>query len=194
VTVTVPDWRDLLCPCRRAIRNARRWVECRTIPGRMRHWVKTDLEPSTWYDADHRMLHACFSLLCSFVEDEHEGGDAEVEEFAKELEDHPEPWNSPETTARYAACLREVLFLYRWWKVEKPADESLKDDMTHRLFSQPTHDYIKVGEDIFESKLKDMPQGWHSDVDVLRRLEQKIADDEQSMLHRLIDIRPLLWT
>jgi len=168
---------DAVSRHRRTVRNAIRWIQCRTGPGRMLHWVKTDLEPSTWHDADHRMLHACFCLLCSFVEEEH-GGESKLEAWAKELEDNAEPWEE-------ATRLRESLALYRWWKIEKGADCMRRDDMLHSLFREPEHGTVRPKERTSE---------WESRYADFKRLEQKIDEDEQSMLHRLIDIRTSLWT
>jgi hypothetical protein len=56
-------WRRL----RRWLRDARWWLDHRSLS--RYHVVKTGLKPG-YYDVDYRMLHACFNLLVYYVEHE----------------------------------------------------------------------------------------------------------------------------
>lgn len=157
----------------RRYRDAKWWLFHRLIPRHRYHVVHTGLEPS-YYDVDTLMLHACMALLCRYVENEH-GGAERLSEFVAELRAAPDT-NAPETCEEQAARDDEALAIYRWWKVEKPADEELNERQLTALYGWPRDPDPFCTEEEF------------------RALETKIDDDEQGMLHRLIDIRGSLWT
>ncbi len=76
---TVMPAHDLI----RSIGNGKRWIRNRTVKKYKHHIVYTDLEPGR-RDVDTVMLHACFALLCRYVEWECRGVD-KIEEFNSEL-------------------------------------------------------------------------------------------------------------
>lgn len=173
------------------LRNAKYWVRHRTID--KYHIVKTALKPG-YYDVDYRMLHAVMALVCVYVEDE-QGGEAELERWAKELLSNPDP-NAPELTEALEAQGKKdlnVLDIYRWWKVEYPQDCKDRDDLVHRLFSKPIS-FKKEENGLFTYEPRKFTEAEEKEYDYLSKLEEKIANDEQKYLHKAIDIRGGLWT
>lgn len=147
----------------------------------MHHVVFTDLKPG-YYDKDWVMLHACFKLLTDYVEREC-GGETQLDGWTAELADparhgqQGDHYNPPEMMLHQADRQSETLVLYRWWKYQLPADREERDRLMMTIYGHdPELDGIGEREKAF------------------RALEKKIEEDEQTMLHRLIDIRRSLWT
>lgn len=142
--------------------------------------VRTGLEPG-YYDYDTRMLHACFALLCEYVEEE--GGIDAIRNDGDTRHVFEEPRKS------------QIVELYDWWKIGRPSDKKRRDKLLHELYgnrrwkTKPVPENDKLEELVFDEfegdeKTKD---------EEFRALEKKIEDDEQAMLHRLINLRPGLW-
>lgn len=93
------------------------------------------------------------------------GGKESLERFNAELRSDPENWGA-ENLDRQAQRQEKALAIYRWWKYQKPRDEKELDRI---LISEDPSD--KWGE-----------------------FREKLYNDEQEMLHQLIDIRRSLWT
>lgn len=72
------------------------WIKYRIVPSSKYHLVRLKHLSPGWHDVDDRMLHACFELLSSFVEEE-EGLDS----FGGE---------------EYIEVRKELLNLYNWWQ------------------------------------------------------------------------------
>lgn len=153
------------------------WLGYRLLPSRQYHLVNTGLPPG-YYDPDTRLLHACFAMLVYHVEQE-VGGLAKLEEWTNGLRANPDP-NAPEGWEDGQATRQsEAALLYRWWTIEKPADEAKCEAMLMHLYGRrPRIPWTEADKAMHEE---------------FRALEAKIASDEQSMLHRLIDIRGSLW-
>ena len=113
------------------------WVKYRTVS--KFHVVDTGLEPG-YYDKDHLMIHACFTLLVQFVEKEQ-----------PYYYDDPPMESDPEWDPKHYKEKTEIMELYNWWK--------------------------------------NRPKGEHN-------YENSLAahEEDQRQLHRLIDIRPRMWT
>jgi hypothetical protein len=161
------------------IRAAKYWVRHRTID--KYHVVKTDLEPN-YYDVDTRMLHAVMALVCVYVEDE-QGGYDELIRWGNELIGYSNDANEPFPGATKQQGEKDlgVADIYRWWKHEYPADCKTRDDMIHELFGG-----YRLGH-----KFTDTQQARY---DEMRKLEEKIDADEQTYLHKAIDLRRGMWT
>lgn len=69
------------------------------------------------YDKDDIMLHACFTLLCKYVEEECNGNIPKCEE-----DDFKAAQTSDEERRMRHdnECIDELMNLYRWWKKEYP--------------------------------------------------------------------------
>jgi hypothetical protein len=130
-----------------------------------------------WCDKDYVMLHAVFQLLADFVE--------------QEKPDQIVDWNSePE----HKHAWKEIHSLYRWWTKTRPARKSPLDEkglkkppMRWKKLLGTDHrqlvDYDKKKYPAYDFALK---KHW--------RMEKKQNEEDQKNLHRLIEIRQVLWT
>jgi len=174
-----------------AAHNAKWKVLHRLHPAHRYHMVDTGLTPA-YYDVDTLMLNACFTLLCRYVEREM-GGAEEIEKFNRELTQSPDP-NAPDGWENGQVDRQaESVKLYRWWKTERHADQKRCDEMLTKLYGR-ARETVKING-VWTSRVV---TPWSEEDEALepvfRALEKKIDDDEQQMLHRLIDIRRSLWT
>lgn len=123
------------------------------------------------------MLHAVFQLLVNIVE--------------KEKPDRIVDWNWDEEHRRAWA---EIRALYRWWKRERPAR---KDPLDDRRLKHPPMRWRRVsGTDCSELVPPDEKK-YRKYLEVLRKsaeLEEEWQKEDQRQLHRLVDVRPYLWT
>lgn len=171
------------------------WFLYRLHPKHRYHLVDTGLEPG-YYDADELMLHACFSLLCRYVE-RGMGGDIRLEHWAETLKSEPDKNAPAGWQVQQGELESEAVVLYRWWKVKRPADIKRKEELLHHLYSGRRGAELFVDDE--ETGLKRyQPPKWEDSEDAMhaemRALEETIDREEQEMLHRLIDIRGGLWT
>lgn len=176
----------------RTLNKAKYWVLWRYHPRHQYNVIRTGLAPG-YYDEDTLILHGCFAMLERYMK--WHGGDEALEKFSAELLAKPDP-NAPEGLQEGQANRQnEAVALYRWWKIEKPADEKRRDDLLMHLYgnrkleTKPTEH-----PNLFELVT---PKFVGSEADLhkeFRALERKIDADEQAMLHRLINIRRSLWT
>lgn len=180
----MPTWK-------RKIRDMKWWVLHRYSRRHRYNIIETGLPPG-YYDIDVLMLHGMFSLLRRYIEDEM-GGVEEVERLIKHWRENPDP-HFPEGTERQASNDEKALELYRWWTIEKPADDARYRELMSIC-------YRGSGRVTFE---KDVVTGCRAvkiNVDVeadahkeLEELNAKIERDEQKNLVRLIYLRKSLWT
>ncbi len=138
----------------------------------MRRLNITTLDAGRWYDRDVLLLHAAFQILVDFVEKE-------------ELERITDFEHDEEQRRVWA----EIQSLYRWWKTERvqrhdPYDDLPDEDRDIRVTPE--------GELILPSR-EERPDYWAA-ADESQRLEREWFEEDQRNLHRLIDIRPDLWT
>ncbi|MGC2063961.1 MAG: hypothetical protein WA610_13375 [Thermodesulfovibrionales bacterium] len=127
-------------------------------------------------DRDQVLLHAAFQILVDFIEKE-----------------DPEriDWNS---NGLHRQGWREIKSLYRWWKETRPNRKSPLDD--ERLPSPPTK-WKKVPNSDLSEWVKPDKKKYAKYYEALKRhnkLEQKWHKEDQRNLHRLVEIRSLLWT
>jgi len=130
-----------------------------------------------WHDKDEILLHAAFQLLVDFIEQE-----------------HPEriiDWNADEWHKR---AWREIKSLYKWWTEKRPARQSPLDDP--KLVRPPLKFKKIPGTDLSEMVQPDRKKyaAYYRALKKHGRLEQKWFEEDQRHLHRLIEIRPFLWT
>jgi hypothetical protein len=92
----------------------------------------------------------------------------------------------------------EARAIYHWWKVTRPTDQAqhakwmdeLYGDGKSRMRFVPSDEYPQLTQLVFD---KDTPDN-EAKRRVMWDLEKKIHNDEQEFLHRLINIRPGMWT
>lgn len=162
--------------------KARFWLLYRLSPSHQYHLIRTGLEPG-YHCEDELILHGCMAMLRRYVEnfaDEGKSGEEVLEEFNRKLRepDH-DTHGMQECLSGQADMQAEALAIYRWWRYEKPKDEAWRDELCMRIYGSK-----KEKSDARTADLREE----------FRSLEDKIARDEQDMLHRLIEIRPGLWT
>jgi len=156
----------------RPYKDARYWVRSRFHPKYRYHVIKTGLKPG-YYDEDILILYACMTLLERYI-DWHDG-EQKFEEFTKELQERPDVWGATKDDMDPQVVRQtEALAIYRWWKYDRLADEK-------RL------------EEFWDLVPHDRGEARKHGYDDIHALEAKIYDDEQRMLHRLINIRQSLW-
>lgn len=156
----------------------------RLHPKHQHHIVRTGLPPA-YHCEDTLILHSCMTLLAKYVDNfkyhddqtPQRPGEPVLEEFNKELATEPDP-NAPEQAiTRQLNAQTEALAIYRWWKYERPKDIAEQNKLTHELYADPNKD--SADREFKRDKL------W--------ALNDKIFNDEQEYLIRLIKIRPSLW-
>jgi hypothetical protein len=130
-----------------------------------------------WCDKDEMMLHAVFQLLVDFVE--------------QEKPDEVVDWSSyPE----HKHAWKEIRSLYRWWTLTRSARRSPLDQKGLR---KPPMRWKKIpGSDLYELACYDKKKYAAYDAALKKhlRLEKKWSQEDQRNLHRLVEIRPFLWT
>lgn len=163
-------------------------------PAHQYHIIRTNLEPG-YYDVDTIMLEACMKLLCRYVEDEC-GGIEELKKWTGELLQPGSEGHGPRQVVEHQAAQQsETLAIYHWWKVERPRDKAKYDELLHELYGNKRFSFKEVeGSDLHEMVVEDFKGDEKAMENEFRNLERKMEDDEQTMLHRLIDIRQGLWT
>jgi len=153
--------------------------------------VKAKTLPPTWVDADTRMLHICFEILRSVIEDERLfecvsfDESSEIEKMEKEDWGEDREKNRLETIGflkkRQEQNIhdeKEIRYLYKWWKELRPA-RIIKEDE-----SLPY-------SDSFEEGFKDKNYGIACEKHL--ELEEKGHQEDTDNLVRLMKIRRILW-
>lgn len=188
----VPKIIDKLHDLFRSISDAKYWIYYRIHPSYQMHLIRTGLKPGYWCE-DSRILHGCMACLEAHVEAE--GGMEKMREWRCELlttgDEH-----TKEVNERQAGHIAECLNILYWWKILKPADEKRNNELHHQLFGQRdvmTMEPIE-GSTMVRTKFRDWTPAEQVKYDQMSALDIKIEEDEQKMLHRLINIRSSLWT
>lgn len=140
--------------------------------------------PNCYFDADHVMLYACFTLLERVVEQEkyfqHWDNLPLVPNFIVEMT--PEEYYPEEQCHERYLVDSEILYLYKWWQEYK---EYLKDeDKCKRYFG------VSIEVEDFDRKFAAGFTGhqiWMSSGKMQ-------AEEEESNLIRLMKVRNHLWT
>ena len=130
-----------------------------------------------WHDTDEVLLHVAFQLLIDFVEKEHP--------------DQTIDWS---TDVVHRQAWKEIKRLYRWWKHIRPNRLSPLEDKNIRR--PPFKKKNVIGAKYIEIIQPDREK-YADYYKALRRhikLAEKWYGEDQSNLHKLIEIRKFLWT
>jgi hypothetical protein len=135
--------------------------------------IRTNLAKTHWIDKDALILHGMMELLVDYVDGE-KCFDIIV-------------WDS-EPDHKKAA--EEIKAIYAWWKNYSNREKQINDQLTvwhNEFMKRPGDDWEKFNN------------GPPSDIeslehDKLNKMEEDLRNEEQEMLHRLIDIRRFLWS
>jgi hypothetical protein len=130
-----------------------------------------------WHDKDNVLLHAAFQLLADFVE--------------QEKPDKIVDWSFDEP---HWQAWKEITSLYKWWKEIRPARRSPLDD---KKLKSPPLKFRKIpGSEL--GKIVELDRKkyavYYRALKEDARLEQKWFEEDQRNLHRLVEVRPFLWT
>ncbi len=123
------------------------------------------------------MLHAAFQLLLDFVENENPG----------QIVD----WNADPEQKR---AWKEIRSLYRWWTRTRPGR---KNPLDQKGLKTPPIRWQKIPGSEAERLVpwdKTKYAAYEAALRKHGRLEKSWHDEDQRNLHRLIEIRPFLWT
>jgi len=131
------------------------------------------LDRGKWYDKDEVLLHATFQLLVDFVEQEKPD---KVCDWQYD-EPHRNAWS-------------EILQLYKWWKEERPNRHDPLDDVV----KPPDEEYATSDEGYMIFPDREKYPDYYVALDESFELEKEWHEEDQRNLHRLIEIRPFLWT
>lgn len=125
------------------------------------------------YDRDTILLHAAFQVLTDFIEKEkpHEIIDWQHDELDRNA------WT-------------EISQLYHWWKEERPNRHDPLDDVV----SPPRNAFVISEEGYLTFPDRDQYPEYYAALDRLSELENAWNEEDQQNLHRLINVRQLLWT
>lgn len=190
------------------------------------HSLTSNLKRGQWHEFETRLLHASFDELVNFVEIEEawmhlicsdevkmprhrnifrrwrcpEMGIAHLNWAAglkndEEWLDKEDPSYGQPTPQALAA--QETLFLYRWWKEERPKrldpmDASgLSDYYEEKYKKAEANDDDPLLGSFSDEKEKER---WHKLSDKCHQMEQAQEDEDTEMLIRLVKHRRCLWT
>lgn len=140
---------------------------------------------SGYNDKPEILMHACFQLLVDFIEKEKPG---------KVIN-----WYH---CKEYAKAWRQMLYLYRWWKVIVPNREKIREDLFKGLdepkFETEWKKIDKLDEN-GENLLQYCPdrkkyKAYYDAIDELNRIEHLWEKEDQRNLLKLVSIRRYMWT
>jgi hypothetical protein len=172
------------------------YLKCRLW--RRYHVLTVRTLPPTWQDSDERMLHAMFHLLEEVIFKEkifEQNGYSEDED--------------PTDGESWRWALGEMLALWRWWTVERPAREAEykrrlhtwsalygRDQRAHREAHPHAYEPIEVGDtEVYPSPAPERQPDTEAASAHLRELDDDVRDaEDDAMLVRLVKVRGYLWT
>ena len=131
------------------------------------------LDKGQWYDRDIILLHAAFQILVDFIE--------------REKPDEIINWEHDEPTRHVWS---EITQLYKWWKEERPNRRDPLEEVAY-----PPEEEFAISEDgkmVFPDREK-YPE-YYAALNRSHKLEEEWHEEDQRNLHRLVEVRPHLWT
>jgi hypothetical protein len=147
-----------------------------------------NIEPTSWTDVDTRMLHACFTLLGSFVEDEL--GKISLE-YKKKYPD------CDYKGYRLHSCGghdEKAIDLWLWYKEELPKEKKAYEEYLDKKYcnmkmvkGEGTFSFQGVARDVEGQEKYEPEDKKHLGYDYIEALQDK-------KLMELIELRRTLWT
>jgi hypothetical protein len=149
------------------------------------HIIKTQLNPWEWHDTDKRLLYGMMDLFVDFYEQEVvDGGIVD--------------WDGDDD---HKKTYVEMLAIYNWWKNYnnrlKEIDDALdvwyesSQDFVIEKTDDADNDIIKIKKSPMDDKERVHLDKLHNK---LHKLENKLIDEEEEMMIRLVKIRHCLGT
>ncbi len=130
-----------------------------------------------WVDKHKILLHAAFQILRDYVE--------------QERPDRIIDWNADR---RHAKAWREIKSLYRWWTKIRP---KRKSPLEEKRLRRPRLKFEPNAEKTLYAMVPYDKRKYRAYDRALRRdweLRAGWREEDQRNLHRLVEIRPFLWT
>ena len=133
-------------------------------------------------DREETLLHAAFQLLVDYIECEEPG------DFID--------WDSDVISSH---AWTEMTELYRWWKVDRPARETLSSRLKGILSPNFDEECVLIAEGEHAGMYEYVPlrndyPDYYAALHAWNETEIAYDAEDQLNLHRLIDIRQSLWT
>jgi len=155
----------------RQIRDTKYYLRNRFI--RKHHLINTTLEKGKWWDTDTRLLYGTMQLLVEFIEKE------KPFEYIN--------WDSDDLHKNAA---KEMNAIYAWWK-DYPRKVEEQDKALSTWSDAKFKDKSKdILECINSPDTEEDKKNWK----LINELEEKLLNEEEDMMIRLIKIRRFLWT
>lgn len=165
------------------------WIKYRVIPKHRYHVIKTGMKPG-YCDVDERMLQACMSLLCDYIEKE-EGGEDEVAKSIKYLEEQKAL--DPTYPSSSIDSLKEALEIYHWWKRERQDWIDYNDAVRGIIYCKPM-EFKETDDPNLKKLVIHTNDKAPMTADECWKLEENLNKKDEEMLIRLMKIRLCLWT
>lgn len=153
----------------RRLADARYWLLYRFHPAHRYHMIDTGLGYN-YHERDERLLHGAMACLIGYVEDCERSG-----------------CHDPGNEARA---------ILEWWRVERPADQAQHAAWMHEVYNDRKLEWKPVeGEPrLSEVVFPELSEEEEAKQKAMWALHDKMDQDEQDYLHRLINIRQSMWT
>lgn len=165
-----------------AISDAKRWCKYRLKPTDYHH-LDTGLSPG-YHDPRAMLLYAAFAALGRYIDEQ--GGIEGCRDYIRGFQ-NTEYQHQSDTES-------EILSIWLWWIEELPKMRQERDRMQDELFGDGKCRISWVKRHSSEFVMEPPTDERKALGEKFRALEEKIRQDKQTMLHRLIDVREYLWT
>lgn len=171
VTILEDMWFEITYYCWSKPKDIYYWI--RNFLLRRYDLIPTGLNKGQWCDKVELILYGMMNLLVDFVE--------------KEKCFEVIAWDSDPEHAHVA---KEIHAIYDWWKNYPTREQEISDKLTE------WHDakFEGCGDNWLERLNSNDTPEVKKMFDDLHILEEKLHDEEQEYIKRLIDIRRALWT
>lgn len=203
-------WFDYICDWFDSFRK-----KCRSVKYKIKYLffpnnvLKIKTLPRHWMDRDEVMLHACFQILCDYVEREcnNEYHALTPINIEKDMESYKE-WDAESQESMRKGLIeqnritQEILDLYNWWKKRKETRN--KNDPLNETDSLPDNDSLLDCSEVVKRDEYGDPVLWELKMNtsperkaIYARSHQYEIDcdkEDEDMLIRLMKIRKNLWT
>jgi len=161
------------------------------------HYLPTKLKVGEYSDLSHRLLHAMGESVVDFVEVEK----AHMNDICKVDDDNDYPKDRREAGMSYldweinlgeenptqSEAAKEIKKIYLWWKDIRPNRD---DPYEVTGWSE----YCKGRDVLANEKTEEERNKTRELLKALHKIEEEYENEDQEMLHRIINIRQSLWT
>jgi hypothetical protein len=204
-TTVLEGAEDLVKQPGKGLRKVRNYISNRWID--KTHYLPTRLKPGGYHEVDERMIHGMFETLVDFVEAECAWmhviwDDEQRKKYGPKGFRFFKSWRCAEAGIAYlnwsanvinapaqASSSNEILRLYNWWKLQRPARPCPYDasGWSDYCANSGLSDFLRKKDEQTQKNVDQM-------LDKLRQLEEQYFEEDTQMLIDLIKIRPHLWT